>query len=152
MSLETQRTLAASILKSGEKRVRLDPERMIEIKEAITRDDVKKLIKNGLIRAKQKIGVSRGRARQILKQKRKGRRKGIGSRKGRAGARQNKKQHWVAKIRLQRNLFKELKDKRLISIPTYHQLREKSKGGFFRSPRHVKTYLTENGLWQAKQQ
>lgn len=148
----TQRKLAADILKIGTKRVWLDPERMTEIQEALTRDDVKNLINNGLIRAKQKTGVSRGRARKILQQKRKGRRQGIGSRKGKRGVRQNLKQQWVSKIRLQREFFRELKGKKLISVSTYRLLRSKSKGGFFRSPRHVKLYLTEKTLWQKGKQ
>ena len=146
--MNVQRKLAADILKVGIQRVWLDPERMGEIKEALTRGDIKKLISNGLIRSKPKTGISRGRARKLLSQKRKGRRTGIGSRKGKAGVRQDLKAQWVSKIRLQRELFKALKDKKLISIPTYRLLRQKSKGGFFRSPRHVKLYLTEKLLWQ----
>ena len=152
MILETQRTLASSVLNIGRKRVWLDPERMEEIKEALTRDDIRKLISNGLIRAKQEKGVSRGRARATLKQKRKGRRKGIGSRKGKTNVRQQLKRQWLSKIRLQRELFQQLKDKKLISISTYRLLRQKSKGGYFRSPRHVKLFLTERSLWQKAQQ
>ncbi len=151
MSLTTQRTLAADILKSGTNRIWLDPEHLTEVQEALTREDIKKLIQNGFIRIKQKKGVSRGRARHTLKQKRKGRRQGIGSRKGRSGVRQNLKEQWVSKIRLQRELFTQLKDKKLISISTYRLLRQKSKGGFFRSPRHVKLFLTEKTLWQKRQ-
>ena len=143
-----QKRLAAALLKVGQKRIWLDPEVTTDIKEALTRDDVRGLIKRGAIRAKLKHGVSRGRFRILLKQKRKGRRKGQGSRKGKSGVREQFKQQWVTKIRLQRALFQELKDKKLINISTYHLLRKKSKGGFFRSIRHVKLYLTEKSLWQ----
>ncbi len=151
MDLSNQRTIAASILKSGTQRIWLNPDRMSDIKEAITRDDVKRLIKEGAILLKQEHGISRGRTRHVLMQKRKGRRKGLGSRKGSHGARQNQKGEWVVKIRLLRETFEALREKKHISGQTYRFLRNKAKGGFFRSTRHVKLYLTEHNLWQKKQ-
>lgn len=148
----TQKKLAADILKVGVGRVWIDPDSMKDVKEAITRDDVRNLIKTGAIRAKQKTGISRGRARHTLSQKRKGRQKGHGSRKGKPNARQNLKETWVNNIRLQRSFFKELKGKSLISVSTYRLLRTKSKGGFFKGKRRVKLFLTEKGLWEKKQE
>ena len=48
--LSTQRRLAASILKVGVSRVYIDPEHLDDAEEAITRDDVRSLIKTGLLR------------------------------------------------------------------------------------------------------
>ncbi|HZX12310.1 MAG TPA: 50S ribosomal protein L19e [Candidatus Nanoarchaeia archaeon] len=145
-----QKRLAASLLKAGIGRVWLDPQRMEDIEKALSRQDIKGLISQGAIRPKQKTGISRGRTRQHLNQKRKGRRKGQGSRRGKTAVREHPKRQWVHKIRLQRRLFTHLKNTNLISLSTYHTLRQKSKGGFFRSQRHVKLYLTEKGLWKQR--
>lgn len=150
MNLKNKKELAAKILKVGTGRVWLDPNKSTEIKEAITRDDLKKLIRTGVILVKQKKGVSRGRIRLVLEQKRKGRRKGPGSRKGKHTARAGKKRLWVNKIRLYRSLLKSLVEKELIAKKTYRDLRNKAKGGFFRNRRHILLYLNENSLWLKK--
>ena len=76
--------LAAKIMKCSKKRVKLDTEKLPEIKEAITKHDVKLLLGKKTIKVKQKKGVSRARANKILSQKKKGNRKNAGSRKGSA--------------------------------------------------------------------
>jgi len=146
MKLNNQKRIAASLLKTSKKNVWLDPSRLDEIKEAITKTDVRALIAGGAIKAKQKEGVSRSRARKIIIQKRKGRRKGPGSKKGRTTARLPKKISWMAAIRLQRSFLKELRDKKIIKPGVYQLLYRKSKGGFFRSKRHIKLYIEEHKL------
>ncbi|MGD2065814.1 MAG: 50S ribosomal protein L19e, partial [Candidatus Bathyarchaeota archaeon] len=44
MSLKSQRRLAAEIMKVGENRVWIDPERIDYVEAAITREEIKKLI------------------------------------------------------------------------------------------------------------
>ena len=78
--------------------------------------------------------------------KRKGKRTGAGSRKGKKTARLSKKDAWMNKVRLQRKFLKELRDKELITKSDYHSLYQKSKGGFFRSKRHIKLYIDEHRL------
>ena len=150
MDLRSRKELAAKVLKVGVNRIWLDPNKANEIKESITREDIRKLAREGAILVKQKQGISRGRARAVLLQKRKGRRQGKGSRKGKHTARAGKKILWVKRIRLYRSLFKSFLDKGLIEGITYRDLRNKAKGGFFRSRRHILTYLTENSLWIKK--
>ena len=55
MNLTTQRRLAASILKVGVNRVWIDPEEIEEVSRAITRDGVKQLIDQGIIKARPKL-------------------------------------------------------------------------------------------------
>ena len=143
MKTSVQKRLAAKILKTSPKKVFLDPERADEIKEAITRADVKGLIAGGAIQRKPDKNTSRGRARKLQEQKKKGRRKGHGSRKGKATARQAKKESWMARIRLQRRILKSLKKTNKIANKTFVDLYRKAKGGFFRSKRHLKLYLEE---------
>ncbi len=144
--LDVQRRLAAQILKCGKNRIRFDPARLDDIKEAITKSDVRSLISNGTISKKRILNTSRFLSRKRKQQKGKGKQKGFGSRKGRKTARLNPKRTWINKIRLQRYFIKSLRDKGLVTSTIYHELYMKSKGGFFRSLRHLKLYTQERGL------
>ena len=104
------------------------------------------MIKDGAIKILQDKGVSRARARKNKKQKVRGRKKGHGSRKGKANARLGDKKKWMNKIRLQRAFLKELKQKSKLTPEVYKNLYRKAKGGFFRSKRHIKLYITEHKL------
>lgn len=146
MKLDVQKRIAANILKCSPNRVWLNPEYLDEIKESITRQDIRALINQGLIALKPENNTSRGRARKTLVQKRKGRKKGKGSVKTKTNARVRTKTLWMNKIRLQRAFLKELKEKKLIALKTYQDLYRKSQGGFFRSKRHIKIYIDDNKL------
>ena len=65
MNLTTQRRLAASILKVGENRVWIDPNEAEEVSRAITRESVKQLIDQGIIKARPKTGISSYRSKKI---------------------------------------------------------------------------------------
>ena len=93
--LRNQRRMAASLLKCGIHRVWMDQDRLDEIAKAVTKDDVRILINGKAIKSRQKEGISKGRKRYIMQQKRKGRRKGHGSRKGAKFARLPRKQQWI---------------------------------------------------------
>ena len=148
MNVSNQKRIAAQILKCGVNRVWFDETRLDEIKEAITKSDLRRLVGDKAIKAKPLKNTSRFAARKKLKQKRKGRQKGTGKRKGKRTARLPTKKAWMIKIRLQREFLKELKDKKLISASNYRILYRKAKGGFFRSKRHIKLYVTENKLFE----
>ena len=146
MQLKIQKRLAAQILKSSENDIWLDSNRLDEIKEAITKADVKSLIKDKAIKARKIRGISRYRARKRKKQKSKGRRRGSGSLKGSKGARLSKKKRWINLIRIQRVFLQSLRDKDVIDKSSYRSLYMKSKGGFFRSKRHIKIYMQEHEI------
>jgi large subunit ribosomal protein L19e len=141
MKLDSQKRIAASLLNCSIKRVVFDVERLEEIKESITKADLRSLIKDEAITAKPLRGISRGRARKRQIQRRKGQQKGQSTRKGKSKARAPKKRVWINRIRIQRKFLKELKDKKILSSGTYSNLRSKAKGGFFRSKRHIKVFL-----------
>jgi len=144
--LDVQRRLAAQILKCGTNRVKFDPGRLEDIKEAITKTDIRSLISNGAISKKRLLNTSKFWSRKRKEQKINSRQKGFGSRKGKKTARLKPKREWINKVRLQRSFIKSLRDKKLISIMGYHELYAKSKGGFFRSLRHLKLYTKEREL------
>jgi len=146
MKLKVQKRLAAQLFKASPKRVWFDEERLDDIKEAITKQDIKRVIAEGAIRLKPIKSISRGRIRLNKIQKSGGKRKGHGSRKGGAQARHPGKDVWMAKIRVQRAFLKVLRDKAFISRHDYRDLYLKSKGGFFRSRRHIKIYLEEHNI------
>jgi len=150
MKLNLQKKLAAALLKCGKKKIVFDVSRLDDIKEAITKIDIRSLISEGAIKKKPSNATSKVRARKIALQKRKGRRKGLGKRKGKKTARLPKKEAWINRIRTQRAFLKELKEKKIITSLVYQQLYMKSKGGFFRSKRHIKLYIEEHKLSSKK--
>jgi large subunit ribosomal protein L19e len=148
--LKLQKRIASEVMKCAQKRVHFDPDKTSDVKEAITKADIRILVKQGVIKAKPVKGVSRVRARKIKVQKRKGRQKGSGSRKGKFTARAKPKRVWMNTVRAQRKFLKELKNKDLLVPGGFWDLYRKSKGGFFRSVRHIKIYMTEKGLVKKK--
>ncbi len=141
-----QKRLAAKLLKCSPKRIVFDSDKLTDIKEAITKFDVRGLINKKVIYKKQIKGISKVRARKTKLQKKKGRRRGAGSRKGKATARAKPKRVWINTVRAQRNFLKSLKSKGLVSTADFKKLYAKSKGGFFRSVSHLKLFINEQGL------
>lgn len=143
--LRNQRRLAAAVLDCGEGRVWIDPLHADAVAEAVTRADIRSLVKKGYIRAEQKAGTSRGRARYLAEQKKSGRRKGAGSRKGAAGARNPRKARWIRTIRPIRAVLKELRESDKINPTVYRQYYRKAKGGAFRSRAHLVSHMRTDG-------
>jgi large subunit ribosomal protein L19e len=137
----SQKRIAASILKCGVNRVWFDPERLSDIQNAISREDLRGLITDGAIKAHQKKGVSRGRARVRTAQRAYGHRKGVGKRKGAQGARTPSKRSWIQKIRAIRKVLVTLRDEGTIDRHLYRVLYRKAAGGQFRSVAHMKAQM-----------
>lgn len=150
MKITVQKRLAAQILKTSPKKVRVDPSQLTTVKESITKADIRGLISSGAISKKKTSQKSQGRARKIISQKRKGRQQGAGRRKGTLSARADTKSTWVDRIRAQRKFLQTLKEKQYITNKTYRALYAKSHGGYFRNVRHIKLFIAENGLAQEK--
>jgi len=146
VKLRSQRRLASEILKVGIHRVWIDPEYVDEVSMAVRREDIRRLIKDGIIRALPEKGTSTSRAKKLHEQKKKGRRRGHGSRKGRKTARMPRKESWMNRIRAIRRKLRELRDKRIINRRVYRMLYMKAKGGTFGSIRHLLHYIEEHDL------
>ncbi|WP_455369251.1 50S ribosomal protein L19e [[Eubacterium] cellulosolvens] len=140
MSLKTQKKMAASILKVGRSRLWINPEEFGRVESAITKEEIRKLVHEGIIITRRERGVSRGRHRTKTSKK-KGR--GAGSKKG---SNHSKKKIWVNKIRTLRFRLKELKDKKIITAQIYRKLILMAKGGSFRSVSHLNEYLESHNL------
>ena len=148
--MKSKKRLAADIMKTSPKKVKFVADALEDIKKAITRADIRGLIAVKKIVKSGANEQSRVRARKIALQKSKGRQKGSGTKKGKKYASVSGKDRWMAKIRTQRKMIKELKAKELITSKTYQDLYRKSKGGYFRNKRHIKLYLTEHKLFEEK--
>jgi len=139
--IANQRRLAASILGCGIHRVWFDAERISDIQNAISREDIRGLIGEGVIRARQVQGNSRGRARALMAKRSYGHCKGPGRRKGAAGARNPSKREWIQKIRAIRKTLAELRESGEIAPHLYRTLYRKAAGGQFRNVAHLKAQI-----------
>jgi len=144
--LSNQKRMAAAILHCGLHRVWMDPEAASDIAVAITRADLRELIKKGSVAAEKPKGVSRGRARARDVKRKYGHRKGHGSRKGTKGARNPRKEQWMKRIRAIRAKLKELRADGSLEKSTYCKIYRKAKGGEYRSVAHMVSHLESQKL------
>lgn len=146
MNLSSQKRLAAAVMGVGANRIWIDPERVEDVEAAITRMEIRKLIKEGAIKAALERSQSRGRARAQAAKKRVGRRRGPGTKKGAKFSVVSRKERWMSRIRAQRKRLVRLRERRTITVSTYRNLYRKAKGGEFRSVAELEKYITDNDL------
>ena len=148
MDLKNQKRMAAELLNCGVNRVWIDPDpdNMKTVADAITRNDIRVMINWGLIKAKQKRGISSGRRKKQAAQKKKGRQRGPGSRKGAKYARTPKKRAWIRRIRPLRARLRELRADGVLDTRTYRKYYRQAKGGMFKSRAHLDTQLKIHGI------
>jgi large subunit ribosomal protein L19e len=148
MRFDHQRRLASEILGCGLNRVRIttDPAEQENIFDAITREQVRELIRRNVVTKREEIGVSRGRTRMREAQRKKGRRRGHGTRKGSANARTPRKRQWIGTIRRLRAYLRELKAQGRIDVHTYRRFYRQAKGGMFKSKAHLTQQLQMAGV------
>ncbi|HDJ96559.1 MAG TPA: 50S ribosomal protein L19e [Candidatus Aenigmarchaeota archaeon] len=132
--LRLQKRIAADILKVGVNRVWIDPEKINEVKNVITKAEIRKLIEKGTIKALPE---------KVRKRKVRKRRKGPGRRKGPTV---RGKEEWIKTVRPLRRLIKELRDSGKITRSQYRKLFLLIKGGMFRSRTHLRLYLKQKGI------
>ncbi|CAM8994859.1 unnamed protein product [Rhodiola kirilowii] len=95
VSLKLQKRLAAIVMNCGKEKVWLDPNEVSEISMANSRQNIRKLVKDGFIIRKPTKIHSRSRARRMNIAKMKGRHSGYGKRKGTREARLPTKVLWI---------------------------------------------------------
>lgn len=146
MSLKNQRRLASEILKTGKNSVWFDPEKTEDVSGVITREEIRKLIHEGTIKAASKRGTSRARAQILHEKKKSGLRKGAGNKTGASTARMPRKTSWENKIRAIRRRLNVLKTRRVLRSESYRQLYVMSKGGAFSSVANMQQYIDSHNL------
>lgn len=141
LNIRSQRNIAKGILKVGKNKVWIDPEKTSSVQEAITKNDLRKLISEGTITARPIVGTSTSRSKKIKEQKKKGQMKGYGKRKGTKTARVPSKKAWIKKIRAQRKELKTLKSKDKITTREYRHLYVKSSAGVFKDKAGIHLHI-----------
>jgi large subunit ribosomal protein L19e len=150
MSLKSQRRLAAQLMKVGANRVWIDPERTEDVEVAITRSEIRRLVHEGIIRRSQAKGVSRARAQVLHEKKKKGLRRGPGTREGSSRAKITKKDVWMLKIRALRRKLREWKTNRIVAQENYRQLYRVAGSGAFSSIADMERYAKTHGMWRKR--
>jgi large subunit ribosomal protein L19e len=137
VNLKKKRELIARMLGIGANRVRFEPDKLDDIADSITREDLRSLVKRGTIWTTKVKGTSRGRAKtkQAIRKKSG---LGPGSKKGKKTARMGKKSAYVMKIRSLRHHLKVMKDRNEINRQTYWLTYKKVDGGQVRSVSHLR--------------
>jgi large subunit ribosomal protein L19e len=143
VNLKGKRELVARILGIGANRVRFEPDKLDDIADSITREDLRSLVRRGTIWTTRVKGTSRGRARtkQAIRKKSG---LGPGSKKGKKTARMGKKSAYVRKIRSMRHHLKVLKDRNEINRQTYWSIYKKINGSQVRSVSHLREIVKQS--------
>ena len=142
VNLKKKRELIARMLGIGANRVRFEPDKLDDIADSITREDLRSLVKRGTIWTTKVKGTSRGRAK-IKRAIRKKSGLGPGSKKGKKTARMGKKSAYVTKIRSLRHHLKVMKDRNEINRQTYWLTYKKVDGGQVRSVSHLRDIVKQ---------
>ena len=110
VNLSTQKRLAAAVLKCGKRKIWLDPNEITEISNANSRQNIRKLAKDGLIIKKPENAPSRFRVRAMAAAKRVGRHTGTGKRQGTADSRMPTSVVWMRRMRVLRRLLRKYRE------------------------------------------
>lgn len=130
MNLRKKKLLAAATLGVGVHRVLFNRERLTEIKETITKQDIRDLQAGGALTIRE----VHGRRKHIPRKNRR-----------RAGSIRHKHAHgkreYKERTRKLRAYLKELRKQGKITVSHYHTLRKNIKASMYRTKAHMKEHI-----------
>ncbi len=130
MNLAKKKSLAIRTLKVGKERIIFLKSRLSEIKEAITKQDIRDLHKDGAILVKEIKGRK--------KVKKNTKKRGMGSIRKKVNKR---KQNYVIMTRKLRRYVAEMKKQGKLSPEDIKNIRNKIRNKIFKSKAHLKKYI-----------
>ncbi len=137
MALDTVKRIAGRLLGAGVSRIRIGDAK--RAKEALTAEDVRTLIKEGIVYKIAQKGTGRGKSRlREAKKRRTGGSRGQGSIRGTGSATMSDKKRWMQRIRALRRLLRSLKP--TLADGSYGKLSRMLKGGVVRDKRQLREY------------
>lgn len=132
MNLNKKKSLASRTLGIGKTRIVFNINNLNEIKEAITKQDIRDLVANGAIIIKSPKG-----RKKIVKRNLR-RRMGSVRKKVKTG-----KQDYVKRIRKLRSYLKELKSHDKVSGEKYWKIRKELKASTHKTKHHIKERISQ---------
>lgn len=139
MNLRSKKALAVKTFNVGKGRIVFVKSRLEEIKESITKQDIKDLQKDGAIIIKE----IKGRRKNEKKKKKRG--------PGNIRKKINKrKQEYMIMTRKLRKYVSELKRKKELSKEEVEDIRKKIRNKVYRSKSHLRDYIRSLKKWKIK--
>ena len=132
MNLRKKKALAARTLKVGRARIMFVQSRLNEIKEAITKQDIQDLKREGVIKIKE----VKGRKKKTKKR----RKRSVGNIRKKVNKR---KKEYVIMTRKLRKYVAEMKKQGKLSRENSIDIRKKIRNKQFRSKAHLRGYITQ---------
>lgn len=130
MKLDKKKALTVRTLGVGSSRIIFNKERLGEIKDAITKQDIRDLLKDKAITVRE----IKGRKKLVKRSTRR--------RAGSVRKKVNKsKQEYVILTRKLRKFIKELRKKEILDSVSYRKLRKEIRAKDFRSKSHLKEHI-----------
>ena len=133
INLRQRKELASKVLGVGKNKIQFSVAHLADIKEAITKQDIRDMYAEGIISIKPNLG-------RKTKEKRKTRR-GPGSIKN---TRVKGKNEYCILVRKLRRHVKEIRKQGKMDQEKHQDLRKKIRAGVFKSKAHLKSYMEGN--------
>jgi large subunit ribosomal protein L19e len=144
MSIKFTKRAASLIMKRGESAIKIKKGSEADANNALTKEDVRKLISSGAVYAvKEKKNLSLN-AKKLKKLREEGRRRGTGRRKGTRKARMGRK--WEKKVRAQRAVLREVKGMGLVDSKVYNAYYRHIKGNVYATKATLIAHMKEAGI------
>ena len=141
MNERKARRMAGRILKVGQTKIWISPEHKDRVAQAMTKEDVRGLIKERAIAKRRDMQHSRGSARVLMVKKSKGRKKGKGKRQGTKKTRMNTKERWITNVRAQRSTLRELKKSGIKFAVPARKVYMLINGNYFKGKKYIKQFV-----------